>query len=173
MQTKFLNARSREAGLGMPQQFFWFNTATRATAGILAATAAPADGATTTVTTGFTNPGVESVLSRTVRVVASTDPGSDLELTARIVGTDFWGNDISELLTGITTTFVETLLAFSTVTRAIVTTVTGFDAGDQFEIGQGDAIGVPYRIAVAADIDQFFRGNIDIASDVPSSSGSR
>lgn len=114
----------------------WEAPAQAAAAAVLAATAL-ANGATTEITVGITNPDVPRVLSVTGN--AATAVGNVV-----ISGTDIAGNAITDTILAAGAATVAGTKAFKTITK-ITLPVRGA-AGDKISVGTTDALGMPYRL---------------------------
>lgn len=97
-----------------------------------------ADGETTTVTTGITNPDVPRALSITGNAATATG-------NVVITGTDIEGNALTETIVSTGAATVNGTKAFKTVTQ-IVLPARGAVA-DAISVGISDKLGLPYKLA--------------------------
>ncbi len=104
---------------------------------VLAATTL-ANGSTTVVTTGITNPDVP----RAVQL-----KGNQASVTGNVVvvGTDFGGNAITDTIASNGTNAVAGTKAFKTITQ--ITLPARGAAGDTISLGSIEVLGLPYKLA--------------------------
>lgn len=113
-------------------------TPAAADADVVHAAVTLADGATTTVTIGITNPDVPRCLSITGNAATAT---GDVVIT----GTDIEGNALEETIVSTGAATVNGTKAFKTVTQ-IVFPARGA-AADTISVGVSDKLGLPYKLA--------------------------
>jgi len=139
---KLANNAGMQAEVGKTDRGFvaqetWKDPAALGAASVLAATTL-ADGATTVVTTGFTNPDYPRSLS----IVANAAQTGNVV----IVGTNAAGEEITETLVANGNTAVNGNKAFATVTQ--VTLPARADAGRTISVGRGNKLGLKNKLAI-------------------------
>ena len=119
-------------------------------AGVLAATTL-ADGATTTVTTGITNPDYPRSLS----IVANAAQTGNVVIT----GTNRAGKVITETLVANGTTAVNGTKAFATVTQVVLPARA--DVGRTISVGAGNKLGLANKLAVNTVLATYHDGTLE------------